>query len=676
MERKYIRTYRILTIIFSSLLIVLILSAWIRESFFREWKRYQHEYKRISEDRLMDAETNQDFPGIEIGIRQLELQDLKRVDRCICCHMGIEDPGMSDTQQPHTTHSGDFLIYHPPQKYGCTICHGGQGRALDKEEAFGRTEGTHWPFPLLDQPYIQSSCGKCHLTLFTEESELAETEVFREGQQIFYREGCLGCHRARGVGGTVGPDLTEQGEKTKHEYSFHNVQGEQTVSNWLKEHFRDPEMVSPGSRMLKMNLPEEELEALVTFTMGLAKPDIPFEYFSIETLNELKGSRYFISGNNLYQYCCSACHGKNREGKNYNEYETGVPALRNRDFLGVASPDLISFTILNGRSWREMASWLPEFSGFYEYEIDSVVKYIRSNKKDHSSFETAKIMKGDETNGQIIYDSYCMMCHGKNGEGLVALALNNKNFLRTASDGFLYYTIHDGRYNTAMPSWSWMNNSEMADLLAFIRSWGVGDNAVVTIVMPEGNPQQGALQYHYMCSRCHGEFGEGETGPAILNNDLLRVAEDSYLYLTIAFGRVHTAMFGWKGQQAGTVIIGDKQIADVIAYMRSVENKTWDYIYPGSNPGSLDGGKKLFRAHCTECHGENGNGILAPQLNNQEFLSAATNGYILATITLGRIGTDMPSWGRGDEEHPALSGKERQDIVAFVRSWQVVKIKR
>ena len=42
----------------------------------------------------------------------------------------------------------------------------------------------------------------------------------------------------------------------------------------MKEHFRDPEMVSPGSKMLRINLEEGELEALATFVMGLAKPDI------------------------------------------------------------------------------------------------------------------------------------------------------------------------------------------------------------------------------------------------------------------------------------------------------------------------------------------------------------------------------------------------------------------
>ena len=260
MEQKYIRVYRILTIVFSSLLIIMILSAWIGESFFRKWKRYQHEYRNLNEERLIIEETEHDYFRIEIGIRQLELEDLNRIDRCISCHLGIEDTAMFNIQQPHAVHDGDFLIYHPSNKFGCTICHGGQGRALEKKEAFGRAENTHWPFPLLDQPYIQSSCGKCHLVLFSERCELGGTEILIEGQQIFNREGCLGCHRARGVGGTVGPDLTEQGEKTKHEYSFQNIKGEQSISNWLKEHFRDPEMVSPGSQMLKINLPEEELE--------------------------------------------------------------------------------------------------------------------------------------------------------------------------------------------------------------------------------------------------------------------------------------------------------------------------------------------------------------------------------------------------------------------------------
>jgi hypothetical protein len=70
-----------------------------------------------------------------------------------------------------------------------------------------------------------------------------------------------------------------------------------------------------------------------------------------------------------------------------------------------------------------------------------------------------------------------------------------------------------------------------------------------------------------------------------------------------------------------------------------------------------------------------GEGLKAPALNNQEFLSAASNGYLLATITVGRNGTAMPSWGYETEDHPALSGKERVDLVAFLRSMQRIRIR-
>jgi mono/diheme cytochrome c family protein len=675
MEQNYIRIYRLLTMIFSSLLIILILSAWIRENFFGEWRRYQHEFRKISKTDEVDKSVVKDMLRIEIGIRELDLRDLNRVDRCISCHLGIEDPGLVNFSQPHAGHSGNFIINHPPNKFGCTVCHSGQGRAVSLEEAFGREEQTHWLFPLLDQPYIQSSCGKCHLVLFGEDYELNETETLMKGQKIFNREGCLGCHRARGVGGTVGPDLTQQGEKTRHEYNFQNIKGEQTVSNWLREHFHDPEIVSPGSQMLKMNLKEDEIEALVTFTLALAKPDIPFEYFSIGTLKEHKGARNFIKGKNLYQYCCSACHGKAREGKNFQEYETGVPSLGNRDFLSVASGSFIRFTIYNGRSWRQMASWLPEFSGLSNSEIDSAVNFIRRGKEVNSSFTETNKIDGNIKNGKALYNLKCNMCHGNNLEGTIGLPLNNQDFLKTASDRFIYNTISKGRYNTAMPSWSYLNSMEIADIITYIRSEGIEYSPYLYYQRPVGDIQQGATQFHYLCSRCHGANGEGETGPAILNPDFLKTADNLFLYTTIAFGRKHTAMFGWRGQLTAQGEIGDKHIYDVIAFMEAACNKKWDYIYPGANPGNSSEGSDLYRNHCSVCHGENGSGIKAPQLNNQEFLNAATNGYIIATISLGREGTNMPSWGEGNDQYPQLSNKQRQDITSYIRSWQKINIK-
>ena len=56
-----------------------------------------------------------------------------RVDRCESCHMGIDKPGFEDAPPPFQTHPNreGILGSHPVNRFGCTICHEGQGTALD-----------------------------------------------------------------------------------------------------------------------------------------------------------------------------------------------------------------------------------------------------------------------------------------------------------------------------------------------------------------------------------------------------------------------------------------------------------------------------------------------------------------------------------------------------------------
>lgn len=670
-EGIYIKRFRWITLISGSVLVLLLVTAWVRETFMPDWKKYQSEYRTLALERNQDEVITVE-PGRQVY--QVSPIGLKRTDRCITCHLGIENPFMGDIPQPHSLHPGNHITHHPVEKFGCTVCHGGQGRAVDRILAFGEDASTHWDFPLLHPPYIESSCGKCHLGIFSDQILLEGTETFLYGKAIFNREGCLGCHRARGVGGIIGPDLTEQGEKTKHEYSFTNIQGEQTISNWLKEHFRDPEMVSPGSDMLQMNLPEEEQEALVTFTMGLARPDISYEYIGVEALQEFRGMRPTLSPKKSYSMICSSCHGKEGEGKDYETYKTGVPSLGNEDFIRVASAEMIAFTIMHGRGGRQMTSWLPLHSGLTMQEIDSIVKMLVGQYPVAASFEQISRESGRSETGRSIYLRDCAMCHAENGSGDIGLPLNNADFLGTASDRFLFNTLVTGRNAAGMPAWMDYSSQDLADLIRYIRIWGQGPRDDPGIELPIGDPGQGDLQYHYLCSRCHGEFGEGNTGPALLTRDFQSLASDRYLYETISGGRSHSAMFGWSTDVQGAGKLDRQGISDIIAYMRKVAAGERDYIYQGSNPGNAEKGKGLFTNNCTRCHGENGQGTLAPALNNQEFLSSATNGYLLATISIGRQGTKMPSWGIGSEEYPALDAGQRKNIVAYVRSWQRFRI--
>ena len=662
----------------AALLFLLFITSWIHEGVNKGWKKSQREYGKILREMDPDGE-GEGTADFERGIFQVELPQFDRVDRCISCHHGIEDSRMAAMPQPHTKHPGSLLADHPVQKYGCTICHGGQGRALNREDAFGRLPGIHWPYPLLEQPYIQASCGKCHLAIYDRPGPddpvaMEGMDLFVRGKVLFSQEGCLGCHKARGVGGILGPDLTRQGEKTKHEYSFQNILGEQTVSNWLKEHFKDPEMVSPGSQMLQINLEEEELEALAIFVMGLSKPDIPFDYFTMPTLNEFKGIRDSIGGREGFSALCSACHGKRGEGKDYKEYKTGIPSIGNRDFLRVASADFIRFTIEKGRSLRQMGSWAGPVTGMEVKELDDITAHIKGIYG--SPMEERKIRsRGDARAGTTVFEKHCRTCHGVNGSGDVAVALNQPGLLVRADDDFILQTLMRGRGNTAMPGWSHLDDVDFENLLAAIRSWSGTRPRAGEMILPEPDLEEGYLKYHFLCSRCHGEFGEGETGPAIINRDFLKTAGNRFLYETIAEGRIHTAMFGWSADVYNQEKLAPADISNIIGYMRVSAGSPLTYLFPGSNPGNREQGAGIFAIRCAECHGPSGEGTEAPALNSQEFLSAASNGYLMATITLGRNGTAMPSWGYGQGKYPALSGKERKDLVAYVRSWQRIRIK-
>jgi cytochrome c oxidase cbb3-type subunit 3 len=308
-------------------------------------------------------------------------------------------------------------------------------------------------------------------------------------------------------------------------------------------------------------------------------------------------------------------------------------------------------------------------------EISANADFIKSWRQRNSSLEEAQKIRGSVEEGREIFRNNCEMCHGSEGRGGVALSLNKQDFLSVASDDYLFKTIQNGRENTAMPSWSYFSNKQMADLLTYIRSWQTMPSRLRTEKLPSGQAKEGELLYHYLCSRCHGEFGEGGIGPAILNKDFLAAASDDFLRITIAEGRSHTPMFGWAKNFQGKERLGTQEISHLISFMRTGAERELDYIYPGATLGKAEEGKILFQTYCAECHGVSGEGLRAPALNNQELLNAATNGYLLANISLGRAGTEMPSWGRGDETHSQLTGEQRQDIVAYIRSWQTVRMK-
>lgn len=80
------------------------------------------------------------------------------------------------------------------------------------------------------------------------------------------------------------------------------------------------------------------------------------------------------------------------------------------------------------------------------------------------------------------------------------------------------------------------------------------------------------------------------------------------------------------------------------------------------DPALASAGKAVYEQNCVFCHQADaiGKAGFAPSLTNQEFLQAASDKFLMATIRDGRAGTGMPPFSH-------LGRKDVEAIVAYLR---------
>lgn len=266
-----------------------------------------------------------DFIDPSIEIRQVLVQNVTedlnfiqvpRVDRCMTCHLGIDNEDYADAPQPFRTHpSLDLYLSrespHPIDNFGCTGCHNGRGRATtfnrvvhtprddaqeaEWEEAYGWEEDHYWDKPMYPADFSESGCLKCH----TSSVHVPGADTFNRGRDLYEKAGCWGCHNTRGFEErrNVGPDLAHVVSKTTPEWA----------ARWVK----DPKSFKPSTFMprfwnLENNLDSEvgtrndtEVAAIVAYVFDRADP---LEYESVPNGNAERGRQLVESVG------CLGCH--------------------------------------------------------------------------------------------------------------------------------------------------------------------------------------------------------------------------------------------------------------------------------------------------------------------------------------------------------------------------------
>ncbi|OGX40026.1 MAG: hypothetical protein A3D87_08320 [Omnitrophica WOR_2 bacterium RIFCSPHIGHO2_02_FULL_50_17] len=461
----------------------------------------------------------------------------------------------------------------------------------------------------------------------------------------FFRGNCANCHGVDGKYSTdlIGPTLNNS-----------TLLGLATKKFWYNTIVRG----RAGTAMPAWHfLNKEQIADLIAFLEDLKPKTLDKEQTMVKVWTEASKE----NGKKLFDGQCAICHGIDGTG--------GMgPNLQNAEFQKQADAEFIFHVMSQGRPGTAMPSW----NLLTPQDAADIIAYVKSWQAGESAPLSDERIIGSEKQGEKIFASSCAQCHGVSPRAMVGPAVLSEGFLKQASDSFIKNMIMYGRSHTQMrPAFKGeggiieLNEEEVNSVVAYIRS--LEENPVVLEGKSsvQGDSQVGKALFARNCAQCHGEFGEGGNGPAIGKKGFLETVSDGFIFAMMRMGRGDSEMKAFPPHGSGFASLSDKDAADIISFLRSDLNKAEQYAKKVQGvPGR---GKELFDRDCAQCHGPDGRGGIAPDLNNKFFMEAVSDSYLQATMAIGRHNTQMRSMMKGGSGVVELSSQDVNDIISYLR---------
>lgn len=282
------------------------------------------------------------LPNLKISLGGMSNVD--RFDRCRTCHYSIDtvdvgtNPAFPHGDGKNGTYEHPFASHprldlfltsaspHPLPKFGCTVCHEGQGSGTSfqnashtpndphqmHEWAKSPSQGGHnwfdnhfWERPMFPDRFKEATCIKCHVNI----TELGVNSKFGatapkvvRGHDLVQTYGCFGCHEIHGfeAGKPIGPDLrleptadelakmaddplARPGKMRKVGPSLRHL-ASKTEAGWVEYWTEEPKKFRPTTRMPQFfNLSNQqdhvaakfnpvEIAGITTYLIGKSQP--------------------------------------------------------------------------------------------------------------------------------------------------------------------------------------------------------------------------------------------------------------------------------------------------------------------------------------------------------------------------------------------------------------------
>jgi len=197
--------------------------------------------------------------------------------------------------------------------------------------------------------------------------------------------------------------------------------------------------------------------------------------------------------------------------------------------------------------------------------------------------DSEELRPNQVSNFDTLYQQNCAGCHGEQGRGGAAIALNSPVYLAIADNATIRRITAQGVPGTAMPAFAQSSGGMLTDeqigaIVDGIRSsWGKNDSLDVppptyTAHAP-GNPQHGTSVYDTYCSSCHGAAGRGGSrAGSIVDDSFLSLSSDQYLRTIVIVGRPELGAPDWRGNVPGQPM-SQQDVSDVVAWLSAQRQK-------------------------------------------------------------------------------------------------------
>ncbi len=277
---------------------------------------------------------------------------------------------------------------------------------------------------------------------------------------------CSSCHGPRGEGysaGSSGPGIGLDG--------FLNVASDDFIMQTLKLGRAGTPMRSFVGANGLANLSEDDARDIVAYLRSLEVPRVPAP--SAPVSQAPKTTLDPVHGKKLFSANCSSCHQDDGQGK-----PGMAPAIRNRDFLAIASDSFIRTAIREGRTGTAMVP-RPDLS---EDDVNDILAWLRANPPENPvsiHVDNTKRVHGDVGAGKAAYQQYCSSCHAPGGKGYsaggVGPGIGLPGFLKAASDDYIIQTVRQGRVGTAMRAFigaeglASLQEDDVHDIITYLR---------------------------------------------------------------------------------------------------------------------------------------------------------------------------------------------------------------